>query len=288
MNKNIMVFALVMLMLGSVATYSAPSALADWLIDRSGTLVKLDPRILGEDDVTEEEVKKPESQSVEQKSDNKEQEKEQEKAKKASEDAKHELEKKIEVNVVKAKTSNTEKESEIEVDGNKIKIKQKTKDASGKETETQMELKDGEELQVESKDGDETEKIHISPGEDNSVEIEHGNTSISTKLPISLNADNELVVTKKDGTQKVVTVMPDQALAKLTEENILSNDSASLPELEEEDGESVYKIDGEKQEKVLGIFKVSFKTKATVSAETGEVLSIELTGFDKFLSLFSF
>jgi hypothetical protein len=53
-------------------------------------------------------------------------------------------------------------------------------------------------------------------------------------------------------------------------------------------GQSIYKIDGEKQEKILGLFKIAYKTKVIVSAETGEIVRTEVSGLDRFLSLFSF
>ena len=61
--------------------------------------------------------------------------------------------------------------------------------------------------------------------------------------------------------------MPRPSTSQLREQNILiSDDSVDTPELEEEDSQSVYKIDGEKQEKVLGIFKISYR-QAVVSAK---------------------
>ncbi|MFZ2199194.1 MAG: hypothetical protein WAV40_00155 [Microgenomates group bacterium] len=301
MTKKLAVFALITLTLCVAATSLPPSAFASWLIDRSGTLIKLDPRILGDDDVSKVEENKTESKSAEQKTEssksedksekteNKEQEKAAEQAKEASEKAKHELEKKIEINAVRAKTQKTEKESEVEVEGNKLKIKQKTKDARGKETETEMQLEDGEELQVESKTGDDSQKFSLKARLNDGIEVEKDGVTIHTNLPISISPDNELVVTHPDGTTRVVAIMPDQALKMLRDQNITpSDDSLDLPELEQEDGESVYKVDATKAEKVLGIFKVSYKTKATVSAETGEIIKTELSGLDRFLSLFSF
>lgn len=281
MNKQIIISALIMLTLGSLTTYSAPAVSADWIIDRSGTLLKIDPRILGDKNESNQENNK---------------ENESELAQKASEKAKEELEKKIEVNAIKAETSKVEKESEIEVEGNKIKIKQKIKDATGKETETEMQLENGEELQIESREGDEAKKLKLKANDDDSLELENDGIKVRTNLPISLNENNELVVTRPDGTTKIVTVLPSQAMQKLKEQQILTSidseknidGSQELPELEEEDGESIYKVDGLKEEKILGIFKISYKTKAIVSAETGELVRIELSKFDRFLSLFSF
>ncbi len=56
MNKNITVFALVMLTLGSIASFSAPAVLADWLIDESGTIMQVDGAVLGDDNKSEIEL----------------------------------------------------------------------------------------------------------------------------------------------------------------------------------------------------------------------------------------
>lgn len=299
MNKNFAVFGLVAIIMFSLVASRPTTVSADWLLDRTGTLIQIDPRILGDDD-DENEIELEDEVEDEKE---KEQERIREAAKKqtevtrrASDKAKEELKRKIEINQIKSKTNKMEKESEIEVGGDKLKIKQKIKDANGKETETEMQLENGEELQVESKNGDEAKKFKLRARQDDSVEVEKDGVKVGTKLPIGLNENNELVVTRPDGTTKIVAVMPDQALKMLREQNFTPDDTATdansdstdLPELEEEDGQPVYKIDGEKQEKILGIFKIAYRTKAIVSAETGQLVRTELSGFDRFMSLFSF
>ena len=318
MNKHFFAIGLVAISLFTLVATSPTAVSADWLLDRTGTLIKIDPRILGDDDINEIKVEDNEHENESENEiesspastskpelgkENREQERIIEEAKKnaeiarrASDKAKEELKKKIEINQIKSKTSKTEKESEIEVEGAKLKIKQKIKDANGKEIETEMQLENGEELQVESKEGDETKKFKLRARQDNSVELEKDGIKVVTKLPISINENNELVVTRPDGTTKVMTIMPDQALKMLRDQNITpddsvieaNGDSSSLPDLEEEDGQSVYKIDGQKEEKILGLFKIAYKTKAVVSAETGELVRTELSGFDRFMSIFSF
>ena len=297
MNKYIIFFAIF------IIQYSlfTPLVSADWLIDRSGTLVKLDPLVLGDNDEQKSEIKNEEKkderkqeevkseQSKNRSDENKPSEVEKKSQEKSRERAKEKLESTIKINEIKANKNKTETESEIEIEDSKFKIKQKIKDQNGRETETELEMEQDEEVEVESLDGDEVKKFRLKTRDDDSVEVERNNIRVHTRLPISINSDNELVVTRPDGTQKVVAVMPDQALAKLREQNILiSDDSVDTPELEEEDGQSVYKIDGEKQEKVLGIFKISYRTKAVVSAETGEIVRTELSNLDRFLSIFSF
>ena len=287
----------------AILTFFSPSLVrADWLIDRSGSLVKLDPLVLGDDDEKKFENKEVEKQEdhkqdevkSESSSENKSQEDksaeiQKEASEKVREKAKEKLESTIKINEIKASKNKIETESEIEVEDNKFKIKQKIKDQNGRETETELEMELDEEVEVESLDGDEAKSFRLKTRDDDSIELERNDVRIHTKLPITINANNELVVTRPDGTQKIVAVMPDQALAKLKEQHIFPiEDSSDLPELEEEDGQSVYKIDGDKQEKILGIFKISYKTKAVISAETGEIVRTELSNLDRFFSLFSF
>lgn len=301
MNKSFVILSLYFILYTAYSIHPA-TVRADWLIDRSGSLVRLDPLILGDSDEQESEQVKVEEKSKESKptevkpAESESRSVEQKSLEKARERAQKNLEQTVRNNEINAIRNKLEKESEIEVDGNKLKLKQKIKDASGRETETKLQLENGEELQVESKDGDETKQFKLRARQDDSLEVEQNGVRVSTKLPISLNKNNELVVTRPDGTTKILAVMPDQALKMLREQNITpdetikdaSGDSTGLPELEEEDGQSVYKIDGAKQAKILGLFKTTYKTKAVVSAETGEIIRTELSGFDRFLSLFSF
>jgi uncharacterized Rossmann fold enzyme len=315
MNKHFVVFGLIAISLFTLVATSPTSVSADWLLDRTGTLIKIDPRILGDDDINEikiedqNEVKvevesspsstsKPESdkENKEQQRINEAAKKQAEIARKASDKAKDALERTIKTNELKKAKTNVKKESEIEVEGDKLKIKQKIRDVNGEVVETETQFEKNEVLQIESKTGDETKKFKLRARQDDSVELEKDGVKVGTKLPISINENNELVVTRPDGTTKIVKIMPDQALKMLRDQNItpddsvtdVNGDSTGLPELEEEDGNSVYKVDGQKEEKVFGLFKVAYKTKAVVSAETGELVRTELSGLDRFMSIFSF
>ncbi len=297
MSKNITLITFAVLTLSLTLSLQVPHASATWLIDRSGSLLLLDPLVLGDNDEQEDEAKTDESSRE---SDKKAVEQRQEIEKKLAEQdrekAKQRLESAIKVNEIKTTKNKLERESEIEVEGDKLKIKQKTRDATGRETETQLEMGDKEELQLESRSGEAKDKIIMSPGADDSLQIERQDTRVHTKLKVRVNTSNELVVTRPDGTERTLTVLPDQAMVKLREQNILplddrldtSTGSANLPDLEEENGESVYKINAQKEKRVLGLFKVSLKTRAILSAETGDLLRTEYTGFDRLLNLFSF
>lgn len=340
MNRNSAVLVVIAISIFSFVAASPSTVSANWLLDRSGTLMQIDPRILGDDDTQENEVEdesddvdddkdddanddvdddkgddskgsvstpqassNPSVTSTQTKEQKRAMELNREKEKKDLEAKKRlsEIAKKAQINMIKnneikAIKNETETESEIEVEGDKLKIKQKIKDASGREIEKKIELKAGEELEIESQDGDEKKKFKLKADGTNSLAIEKDGVTAKSNLPITVNENNELVVTHPDGTTKIVAFMPDQALKMLKELNITpivpgsADDTLedNMPVLEDEDGESVYKIDGQKEEKILGLFKVAYKTKAVVSAENGELIRTELSGLDRFLSIFSF
>lgn len=120
-----------------------------------------------------------------------------------------------------------------------------------------------------------------------------------TGFPLSLDvATNQLIVTRPDGTTKIVTVLPDKAVENFmrhkkinlinfeeppigtgsgetdntgtgSAENI--EDQADI-ELVEYENELAYEIKGKKKLKLLGLFDVTTPTTGYVSAETGEVV----------------
>lgn len=146
-------------------------------------------------------------------------------------------------------------------------------------------------------------RIKISTGSGDYLYFTRGNSAARTDFPLSINPDtNELIVTTSAGT-KVVAVLPDQAVANMLAANVLDdiNDPSDddLPssevedvqdslELDERDGELIYKVDGTSNQKILGLFKVKIRRQAIVSAETGELLDVERTFFQALLDLVSF
>lgn len=302
MNKNIFIFALTMITLGSIATYSAPSVLADWLIDRSGTIMKLDPMVLGDDDVKVEPVETPKPSETSKPTETsktgtvnnvaeqqREQLKEQEELKRETakisrervrEAAKQTLERKIKLN--ESKNRNIENKFELSAVGGELKIKQKTKSPDGVEKETRLELKENETLHVDQKDG---ESVDIDATSQGVLEITKDKFKGHTRLPISVNADNELVVTRPDGSDKVVTVLPDEAINKMSDNGVVV-DSASVELTTNEAGDPVYEVKREVSKKLLGFIKMNFEAETTVSASDPnliETTSTETSPWRKFL-----
>jgi len=94
-----------------------------------------------------------------------------------------------------------------------------------------------------------------------------------------------------------VTVLPDQAVANMLAANVFdrvkdkndeTEDSVELVEVEDEDGELVYEIEGVSDQKLLGIVPVTVETKAVVSVTTGELVETQKTLVNSMLDLVSF
>lgn len=264
-----------LLLLSSFSTVSA-----DYLYDRSGTLVIIDGDVLGDDDISDSEVENEQESSDDSNSNSRGREKANEASKKQEEkrreDAKNTLEKQIESRKKIQEKTKTESQLEIRQENDKFKLKQEIKDAKGRVTKKEIELKGGESLHVEEENGERTE---LRPKQEDSLEDRAAKLEIiknkiktETDLPLVVNKDNELILTKKDGTTKVLTILPDQAKAKLVEKGILTEQSGSAPELTTNaSGDPVYTVTADEPRKVLGLFKFNFKTKSEVDVETGEV-----------------
>ena len=231
---------------------------------------------------------------------------ENEEAKKAEELAKEEAKKteeqQKEDSKSKIKTEGNKQETEIETaDGQKIKtkveddgttkveiergqlkvkyvlengtFKLKAENESGKE----VELEDDELDEVESELEDDGIKIASASGR---PVLSRNNIGAQTDFPLSIDiGTNQLIVTTPAG-QRVVTVLPDQAVQNLLAANILNSvDSTdttgeletldSVVKLEMRNGEVVYRVKGVKKRRLLGLFNVDNSTTVFVSSESG-------------------
>lgn len=197
---------------------------------------------------------------------------------------------------------------------------------------------EGEEL--EFSEGDEVDSFVLENEEDDEdgegeVEVKSLNNAAlvirnklaaQTHFPLMVNLEtNELIVTTPHG-QKIVTVLPDQAVNHMLAAQVLdqiggkggikwleqqeatpsptpATESAEPtatpsgePAEEEEaavvlalddDGELVYVISGTKFERFLGFFPVGLRRNVIVSAETGELLRVNQSIFTRLLDLLS-
>ena len=231
-------------------------------------------------------------------------------AKKAAEKALKKTEQKLELE------DGTKLESRIEANKSRFILK---KDGR----KIRIDNRDGQtRLRVESKSEDADEiKTEQEIGLEQEIEVEPGRASENTKLRVlrnkaiierlraraitsaSLSVDpetNTLSITTPRGDVKVV-VLPDAAIARLLENNIVDEIVSEPSDAETESGEEekdtvrleteenipVYKIAGIRRLKFLGVLPFESKVEATVSAETGEVLENNQRFFKRFLGFFS-
>lgn len=294
MNKHLIValgtFALVMFTFrGSVQ--------AAWYIDRTGTLIQVDGMVLGDDtfstaDVEDYDVmtesKNTSTRSIVQDGKavqgedgqiptfenlDKNSEKKLLDLKKRQEAAKKKLELETKAREKNQATLKQKTKSKLEIENGRIKVKQETESENGKVVrQSETEIEEGEDLNVEQEDG----KILELKAKEGKLELKREQSHAKTDLPISIGAGNELIVTRPDGTEKVVTILPDQATEKMRERG-LSVDEDEV-ELEDNGEETVYKFQAQQNKKLLGLFNWSVRKETKVSAETGEEVSSETLG----------
>ena len=152
------------------------------------------------------------------------------------------------------------------------------------EDEDENELEGEEELEVES--GSEAAKIKIKVKKvNNRFVFMTREIEAETNFPLSVNPETrELTVTTPAG-EKVVTILPDQAVANMLANNIF--DRQQNVNIVFENGTVIYRISGARDEKLFGIFGVIIPTTAVVSANTGQLVTQEQTFLFRFLDLLS-
>lgn len=140
------------------------------------------------------------------------------------------------------------------------------------------------------------EKIEIS-SDGGHMEMEHNAVRARVNFPLSIDpVSRELVVSTPNG-EKVVTILPDAAVANVLTKGFLS--TVSMPETTDtealtdgvvltlEGDNLVYELEGEKEHKLFGFIPVTTQKKVTVSALTGETLSQTQTWLSGLVDLFS-
>jgi len=270
-------------------------ARADYLYDRSGTLISIDGSVLGDDDSKDEVEKDDERNSNDQSvasspspsTNRSEQEKKREEQKR--EQDKKMLEREIEARKKTNEKNEIKSKLEIKSEDGKFKLKQEIKDKLGRVTNKEVELKAGESLHVENERGERTEikpsvmelkeerkvqnedrKEERVENREQKLELIKEKVKARTDFSLTVDEDNKLIVTKPDGSSRVVTVLPDEAVAKFQEKGVLVKDGETPELTENEAGEAVYRVTQEEERRILG-FAIKFKRENEVSAETGEV-----------------
>jgi hypothetical protein len=153
-----------------------------------------------------------------------------------------------------------------------------------------VEIKEDKLAELDNSVADELgdDDIKLVPTSDNQLAVTQNQVAAVTDFPLSINVETkELIVTTPDG-QKIVTVLPDQAVQNLLATGIINKVEAPLAdastqdqfgsstdvvELEMRDNEVVYKIHGVKTHRILGFIPVDTQATAFVSADSGAVVA---------------
>jgi len=286
MNKNIAVFAFVMLTLGAVATYSAPQVLADWLIDRSGTLIQVDGAILGDDDDQDgveqqqetESKNESESSQVSDSTDtsrsggeNRRVEQQREIQKQNLEKSREALKQQTERRVKIQETSGNKSNFELKTEDGKFKLEQEIKDNQGKLLQKkEIELQDGESLHVEQ-EGQDT--IRVDARKDGRLEMVRNRIKTHSEFDLKVGEKNDISVTLPNGNIREVA-LPDKALERLISNGVITQTEGAEGNSYEltagKNGELVYKAEGQVEKKLFGLFKMKFAHNIEVAAGSSE------------------
>jgi hypothetical protein len=270
-----------------VASFVTPiqAAHAAWLIDNTGSIVQVDPAVLGDDsehdavEVTNTEQATPTPSPVSDHveltaptptaSPNRDEKRTLEENTAKRKFAQEQAARKKKLELTKQMIKN-----KVDVKNNKIQISSEHEDTKGKVTESkQVELPENEPLHVEQPDGS---QLEVSPTANSELEIKGEKVRTRTHMPVTIGANNALIITKKDGTQKTVAFLPDQAVANLEAKGFtVTNTTTELSE--SSTGEMVYTVEAKKEKKLFGLFRTEFSQESQVSAETGDVVSTTST-----------
>ncbi|OGK18708.1 hypothetical protein A3D80_01265 [Candidatus Roizmanbacteria bacterium RIFCSPHIGHO2_02_FULL_40_13b] len=183
----------------------------------------------------------------------------------------------------------------FEIRDDRIVIKAEQEDG------TEVELEDDAIFKIEERLA--TDQIKIATDEANRFIIQRGTAGAVSEFPLSIDlATNTLIINTPSG-QKNVAVLPDQAVQNLLIANIVSRlggstvvnsfrtgETSTLAQvitLGEQNGVPIYEINGISDQKLLGIIPVTIEKTIDVSAETGGVVSTQVSFVNQMLDLLS-
>ncbi|MBP9670541.1 hypothetical protein KBD75_04030 [Candidatus Woesebacteria bacterium] len=269
MNKSFVVLLTVIFL----SPFFSTSAKADWLLDRSGTLVKVDGYVLGDDDSQDSVIEAKENKSETSEIDKKRIEQAREMAKDRQESvreaAKQKLETQIETRKKIQEKIGNKSEVEIKSEENRLKIKQEIRDKNENLVRKQeIEVKDGERFMVEGEDRQKTE-IHAT--KDGRLEIGKNRIKTNSEMELKVDDKNEISVTLPNGKVREVE-LPDKALENLVSKGIIiQSEGENSYELKTgQNGEPVYPAKAQVEKKLLGLFKLKFNQNIEVAAGDSE------------------
>ncbi len=271
MNKTFVVLLIALFLSPIFAT----PAQADWLLDRSGTLVRVDGYVLGDEDSeeseSETEVEDEKSEPNEVEKNRMEQAREMVKDRQESvrEAAKQKLENQIEARKKIQEKLETKSRVEVKNEQNRLKIKQEIRDKNGNLVRKQeIEVKDGEKFMVEDEN---KEKVEINAIKDGRLEIARNRIKTDSELELKVGDKNEISVTLPNGKVREVE-LPDKALENLVSKGIIvQSEGEDSYELKTgQNGEPVYPAKAQVEKKLFGLFKLKFNQNVEVAAGDSE------------------
>lgn len=199
--------------------------------------------------------------------------------------------------------------TKIEIEHGELKIKYVLENG---QLVKKVENDDGDEVELEDDELEEVENEIENELEDDGIEIStssgkpiviKNHVAASTEFPLSIDVGtNQLILTTSEG-QKVLTVLPDQAVQNLLATGIINSVNAiqasdisttstlgpvdSVVQLKVRNSEPIYEIDGTKIFRLFAVIPVSQPVKAIVSAETGELVTKQQSFFTNVIDLLS-
>ncbi len=177
-------------------------------------------------------------------------------------------------------------------------VKLKIEDENGEEVSDAAHVREREALEQELEDED----IDIA-SEDGHMVVEHNSVRARTNFPLSINPETkELIVTTPAG-ERTVAILPDEAIQNMLAQGFLtrigsesvapaisttSATPASQVEISLHNGDVVYEVKGEKEQKFLGVIPVAIPRTILVSAQNGEVIGQSQSWLSALLNPFFF
>ena len=154
------------------------------------------------------------------------------------------------VNATRAQRRLIISETELEVEGLEL--------FNGSPIKAEIKAKIGE---IEIKIKREQNKIHI---ENDGVE-----TEIRLELNDRIRIENNQLILNKSGVERVLTVLPIQAMNQLKATNLTITNMSLITEQER----SVYKVNEKRKAKILGLIQVELDVESRIDATNGELIS---------------
>ncbi|MDO8429067.1 MAG: hypothetical protein Q7S88_00365 [Candidatus Daviesbacteria bacterium] len=124
--------------------------------------------------------------------------------------------------------------------------------------------------------------VKVATMEGKNVVVEKNSGAVSS-FPLSVDPKTNILTVTTPAGVKTVAVLPDVAVNNLLSSRVITEVDSSevsgslasfskIMDLEEKDGKLVYKIKGQRKNRLLGLIPVKTSVTAYVSAESGEVL----------------